>query len=154
MTETATKTIVVTRDLPIERDKVFAALTKPEQMSKWFFAGPGWSSKAEGDVKPGGNYTISMKTPEGEDHVITGTYKEVNASDKLVFTWDFGPEVKDTIVTIELSDSDKGTKLVLTHDLMPEPMHPSVTGGWDGCLNNLEIYFGLEPSTEWKKMEH
>ena len=43
--------------------------------------------RAELDVRRGGRYTIVFRTEDGEEHHVSGVYREVVPNEKLVFTW-------------------------------------------------------------------
>src|SRR4029079_588024 len=71
-------------DIPI--NKVWKALTEPEEFKKWWgpkgFTCP--SSKMEARV--GAKYLNCMKGPDGKEYWSTGTVKELIPKKKLVVT--------------------------------------------------------------------
>jgi uncharacterized protein YndB with AHSA1/START domain len=98
------------------RDKVYAAWTKPEILSKWFAPGPRNPHPEVLDVRPGGKYKITMKGEE-DSPVAIGEYKEVIAGEKLVFTWSWeGDPSQPTLVTVTFADTKDGTEVVLVHE--------------------------------------
>jgi uncharacterized protein YndB with AHSA1/START domain len=78
------RSISITRvfDAPLER--VFAAWTRAEMLAHWF--GPqGFSVPAcESDPRPGGVFRLCMRSPEGKDYWVRGTYREVRPAERLV----------------------------------------------------------------------
>ena len=74
-------------DLPV--NKVWRALTEPEQFKKWWgpkgFTCP--SSKMEARV--GGRYLNCMRGPDGKEYWSTGVVKEFIPGEKLVITDSF-----------------------------------------------------------------
>ena len=55
------------------------------------------------DFRVGGSYTIAMRV-DGNDHTAIGTYKEIDAPNRLVYTWDWKEEdnrMGETLVTVE-----------------------------------------------------
>ncbi len=42
---------------------------------------------AETDARVGGLNRIVARSPDGEQHEVSGTYREVVPNEKLVFTW-------------------------------------------------------------------
>ena len=120
----------------------FEAWTRPELMSRWFFAGDGWTTKVSADVRVGGRYELTMRDTNGEEHTQFGEYREIVPVTRLVFTWSFAPlAVVDSVVTVELVDLGARTQLDLTHVLPPDPkVRRSHAEGWAGCLGNLDRY--------------
>jgi uncharacterized protein YndB with AHSA1/START domain len=81
-----------------------------------------------------------MRSPEGEDHIVTGSYREFEPPSRLVFTWAWqsAPEA-ETLVTVEFRDADEGSALTLTHEqFASEESRAQHEHGWSGCLDNLE----------------
>jgi uncharacterized protein YndB with AHSA1/START domain len=42
---------------------------------------------AEIDPRTGGRYHIVFRGPDGEEHDVSGIYREFSHPDRLVFTW-------------------------------------------------------------------
>jgi uncharacterized protein YndB with AHSA1/START domain len=122
-------------------DKVWRAWTDPQAMKQWFAPSDAFSVLlAEADVRVGGRYRIVMKSPEGEEHDVSGTYREVVREKKLVYTWAWKstPE-RESLVTMELRAAGGGTELTLKHeqffDAAARDRHQH---GWNGCIGRLE----------------
>lgn len=80
-------TLRLTRTLKAPREKVFWAWTTSEALKSWY--GPeGWTTpSAEVDLRVGGGYRIVMKGPQAEEIILSGTYREVQPPERLVYTW-------------------------------------------------------------------
>jgi uncharacterized protein YndB with AHSA1/START domain len=76
-------------DVPVE--KVWAAWTKPEHLTKWFTPTPWTTPTAEVDLRPGGIFRTVMRSPEGEESDNAGCYLEVVENRRLVWTGALGP---------------------------------------------------------------
>ena len=78
------RSISITRWFDAPRERVFAAWTTAEMLAHWF--GPeGFSVPAcESDPRPGGVFRVCMRSPEGKDYWVRGTYREVCAGERLV----------------------------------------------------------------------
>jgi uncharacterized protein YndB with AHSA1/START domain len=111
------------------------------------------------DLRVGGKFRIQTKTPDGEFFTAAGTYLEVRAPERLVYTWDwekdgtgteFGElEGKETQVTLEFRASKKGTQLVLTHEKFASAeSRDRHEGGWQNWLSKLAKFI------EERKHEH
>jgi uncharacterized protein YndB with AHSA1/START domain len=97
---------------------------------------------AEADARVGGRYRIVMRTSDGEEHGVSGIYREVVPNEKLVFTWAWRttPE-RESLVTVMLKSDGGGTLLTLTHEqFFDEPARDRHHSGWSGALDKLEKY--------------
>jgi uncharacterized protein YndB with AHSA1/START domain len=119
--------LVVTRELNAPRDLVWNAWTEPEQIKEWLGMGKGLTIESvKLDVRVGGKFRLQQKMADGEFFTAAGTYLEVKAPERLIYTWDWekdggGPafgelEGDETQVTVEFRASGKRTQLVLTHE--------------------------------------
>ena len=98
--------------------------------------------RAEADVRVGGRYRVIFRVPDGEQHDVSGVYREVVPKQKLVFTWAWisTPE-RESLVTVALKRDGDGTLLTLTHEqFFDEPARDRHRSGWSGVLDNLESY--------------
>ena len=141
----ATKpSLTLKRHFKAPPEKVFSAWTDPQKMSQWM--GPEGAShvSAQLDVRVGGRYQISMRTPDGEEHNVSGVYREVVPNQKLVFTWAWRstPE-RESLVTVVLTADGDGTLMTFTHEqFFDEDARERHRQGWIGTFDKLERYFG------------
>ena len=135
--------LAITRILDAPRELVFAAWTDPARLAQWFGPDGFTATVHEMDVRRGGTYRFCMHAPDGDDHWVRGSYREIVAPERLVFTYNtqyadgtFDPE---TLVTVTLDDLGGGrTRLTLRHErFWSEPAGISHTGGWTGALERL-----------------
>ena len=68
-------------------EKVWRAWTDPEALKHWFGPDAGEVSLAETDVRVGGCFHVVFGSLDGEQHDVSGEYREVQPNRKLVFTW-------------------------------------------------------------------
>jgi uncharacterized protein YndB with AHSA1/START domain len=101
---------------------VFALLTDPTRMKTWF------AELVEIDPRPGGVFRISG--PAGVS--IEGTYLEVVANHKVVFTWGGVEGLRPGQSTVEflLEPDGQGTLVRLRHYGLPGPTVESHRRGW------------------------
>jgi uncharacterized protein YndB with AHSA1/START domain len=144
MANAATKekpTISIVRKFKAAPEKVWRAWTDAQTLKQWMAPSDAYAVLlAEADVRVGGRYRIVMKAPDGEEHDLSGVYREVTPNRKLVFTWAWRstPE-RESLVTVELRAAAGGTELALKHeqffDAAARDRHQH---GWDGCIGRLE----------------
>ena len=123
-------------------EKVYAAWTEPAHLAKWFGPDAGAVTRAETDLRVGGRYTIVFHTEDGEEHYVSGVYREVVPNQKLQFTWAWRstPE-RESLVTILVKPESNGSILTLIHEqFFDEPARDRHQQGWTGCLDKLERY--------------
>jgi len=136
--------LTLTRSYPVAPEKVWRAWTDPGAMKRWFAPSDAFSVPVvEADVRVGGRYRIVMKAPDGEQHDVSGVYREVVPNRKLVFTWAWRstPE-RESLVTVLLRAAGSGTELTLTHEqFFDEEARDKHQQGWIGCLGRLDKLF-------------
>jgi uncharacterized protein YndB with AHSA1/START domain len=95
-------------DAPVEQ--VWAAWTQEHHYETWFHAVPGSVSL---DVRPGGAFRTTMTAPDGSQHPLTGSYREVVENQRLVTAMDV-PGREPAAMTMELTDLGGKTQIVLS----------------------------------------
>ena len=96
------------------------------------------------DVRTGGRYAIVFSTEDGEEHHVSGVYREVIPNEKLNFTWAWRtmPE-RESLVTILIKPDGEGSLLTLIHEqFFDEASRDRHEYGWNGCLDKLVLYLG------------
>jgi uncharacterized protein YndB with AHSA1/START domain len=139
-TQTATKpSLTLKRRLNASPAKVFAAWTDPEKVKQWMGPEGVVPQHAEADTRVGGRYRWVMRSPDGEEHDVSGAYREIVPNEKLVFSWAWKstPE-RQSQVTILLKPDGDGTMLTLIHEqFFDEAARDRHQHGWIGSLDKL-----------------
>ncbi len=78
--------LVLTRDIDVPRELVWAAWTTPEHVMKWFTPRPWRTTECEIDLRPGGIFRTVMRGPEGEVSNNLGCYLEVTPNERLIWS--------------------------------------------------------------------
>lgn len=96
------RAIRMIRRFAAPRDLVFAALTTPALLQRWYAE----LVSAELDLRPGGNWRIVTRRPDGREICQRGTFREIEAPSRMVQTehwedWDPG----EVLVTTELTEA-------------------------------------------------
>jgi uncharacterized protein YndB with AHSA1/START domain len=136
--------VTLVRRIKAPPARVWAAITRPEQMVRWWGPDAGPTLSAVADVRPGGRFSIVFRLLNGDEHNPTGIYQEVVPEKRLVFTWDLpGTPEPQSLVTFRLEPFDGGTVLTLTHEHLPgEEARTSHEAGWRGLLDKLPVFLG------------
>jgi uncharacterized protein YndB with AHSA1/START domain len=150
-----TRTVTVERTFEAPRELVFQAFTQPQHLRRWW--GPkGYTSPVcEADVRVGGRYLFCMRSPEGQDIYSTGTFREVVANERLVYTDSFADKRGNVVtgafyglpddfplellVTITFAEAPGGrTRVVLEHARLPAGEMADGAGiGWAESLDKV-----------------
>lgn len=108
--------IRIEREFNASRERVFAAMTDPEQIPEWW--GPRRYETIVDRYEPvtGGHYRLINRSPDGsEEHAFRGVFREVSPPERIVqtFEWEGMPGYV-SVETMELSElpGDR-TKLVV-----------------------------------------
>jgi uncharacterized protein YndB with AHSA1/START domain len=136
--------VTLVRRIKASPARIWAAITRPEQMLQWWGPDAGPTLKAEADVRPGGRFSVVFRLLNGDEHNPTGVYREVVSEKKLVFTWEW-PEMpeRESLVTFLLEPFDGGVELTLIHEQLPdEEARESHEKGWSGLLDKLLVFLG------------
>jgi len=78
--------LVLEREIDVPADLVWKAWTTPSSLKEWFVPKPWSITSVEIDLRPGGVFATTMRSPEGEEFPNIGCYLEVETNKRLVFT--------------------------------------------------------------------
>ena len=142
MKDEKTGTVTLERELPAPPERVFRALTNPDDLATWW-KGMHGISRAVMDLRPGGKYRFEYAMPNGQIAVVHGIVREVESPRRLVMTW-FSPDHPnlETVVSFHLEPKGKGTLLKLRHTGLTDPK--ALEGhlqGWLEALGLLVTWF-------------
>ena len=143
-----------TLDLKLERvvdvapEKVWKAWTDPEHLVKWFTPAPWKTIACEIDLRPGGIFSATMQSPDGQVIPPTpGCYLEVVPNRRLVFTDALGPgyrPAKESFMTamVILQPEAAGTRYIAIAKHVDEAKKKShedmgFADGWGKALDQL-----------------
>lgn len=144
---TGLPSLTLVRRIKAPPARVWAAITQPDQMLKWWGPDAGPTLSVVADVRPGGRFSVAFRLLNGDEHNPTGLYQEVVPEERLAFTWDL-PDAREppSLVTFQLEPFEGGTILTLTHERLPDAESlASHEAGWNGLLDKLPIFLGVRP---------
>jgi uncharacterized protein YndB with AHSA1/START domain len=78
--------LVLERVIDVPPDLVWTAWTTPEHLKKWFTPAPWTTTDCEIDLRPGGIFRTTMRSPEGQEFPNIGCYLEIVPNRRLVWT--------------------------------------------------------------------
>lgn len=78
--------LVLERVVDVRPELVWMAWTQPEHLKQWFTPAPWTTIECEIDLRPGGAFRTTMRSPEGELFPNSGCYLEIVPNRKLVWT--------------------------------------------------------------------
>ena len=146
MTAAETETTLV-REITINAPaaKVFAALTDPDQLPKWWGDDESYHcTHMERDLRVGGTWKTTGVGAGGGEFTVEGKYLAIDAPRLLEYSWlpSFGtPHDAETIVRFELTERDGATHLRLTHTgFSSRESRDQHDAGWGTVLGWLTAY--------------
>lgn len=126
---------------------VWAAWTQPEHLKKWFTPAPWQTVDCEIDLRPGGIFRTTMRSPEGQEFPNLGCYLEVIPNEKLVWTDALLPGYRPSTTgfmtaIIQLEPHGTGTKytaMAIHKDEEGRKQHEQMgfAEGWGKALDQL-----------------
>lgn len=125
-TITGRSTITLVRDLPGPIERVWAYLTEPQFLAKWFSNGV-VADRVGGDVRfeMGASGRVTAFQPP---RLLEYTWNEQESSCGPVF---------DALVRWELAENGERVRLTLTHSRLPENERTAHAAGWHTFLERL-----------------
>jgi uncharacterized protein YndB with AHSA1/START domain len=112
-------TIVKEIEINAPAAKIFAALTEPDQLARWWGSDDAYRcTKMERELRVGGRWRTTGNGCDGGEFSVGGVYRIVDPPRLLEYTWEpsWGtPHDVETIVRFELEERDGVTRLRLTH---------------------------------------
>jgi uncharacterized protein YndB with AHSA1/START domain len=143
------KDLRLTRKLGAPRELVFEAFTKAEHLVNWWAPKPFSTPRCEVDLRPGGLWLYTFRSPEGQEHDCRAVYREVEAPRRLVIEQAVpAPNGKPFFVirhTVTFEEKGEGTELVMDVKVLEahpgsEPFLGGMEQGTNMTLDNLVSY--------------
>jgi len=145
-TQPAEREVVLTRVFDAPRDLVFRVWTEREYLMRWWGPRGFTNPVCEVDLRPGGQYRIVMRAPDGHEYPCQGIYKEIVRPERLVFTNNAigqdGTPVLEGLTTVLFAEEGNRTKLTMrTHAKavvdFARAYLSGMEAGWDQSLDKL-----------------
>ena len=139
----ASETITEEITINAPADRVFVALTSPEERVKWWGAeGRFKTTHVESDLRPGGRWLMRGSGIGGRPFTIQGVYREIQRPTVLAFTWlpSWQDDALESLVRFDLQEMDGATRVRLTHSGLTTESARSQHRGWPDILAWLQAY--------------
>jgi len=148
-------TILATVDIMASPERVFAALSEADEISRWWghpsvYTTDKWTT----DFRVGGQWRADGRGADGVPFHVTGEFLEIDPPHRIVQTWQpswaGGPA---TTLTYELSPISGGTRVMVRHDGFkgrPEACNDH-SNGWIMVLGWLAADIGPKPRPDMSK---
>ena len=112
-------------------EKVWRAITEPEQLAWWF------PTDIEGERRLGGKIRFVFRNAEGP--TLDGQITEFDPPRVFAYTWG------DSVLRWELQPDGEGCLLVFTHTFGQDEEAAKFAAGWHVCLEALGSLLDGEP---------
>ena len=141
--------LVVRRTIHATPERLFAAWTEPDQLLQWWGPTGVQCIDAQVDLRPGGEYRIANRFPDGRVVWITGRFESVEPPYRLTYSWSVDAAAQSTTherVTVRFEPIGSGaTTVVVVHErISSDELRRGHEAGWLGCLDGLEALIDSE----------
>ena len=141
-TVSAADTVMEQVSIKAPAERVFEALTNPEQRLKWWnVPGKFTMTHFESDFRVGGKW-VMLGEGFGKNVRVEGVYKEIERPALLSFTWlpSWQPDTTESLVRFELEEKNGVTTVRLTHSGLVTQGSRESHRGWGQILGLLKDY--------------
>jgi uncharacterized protein YndB with AHSA1/START domain len=124
-------------------ERIFEALTNPDERMKWWGAeGKFQTTQMESDLRPGGKWLMRGIGMGEKPFSVAGEYHKIERPRLLVFTWlpDWQENAPKTLVRWDLEEKDGVTTVRLTHSGLTSESSRASHKGWPQILTWLQAY--------------
>lgn len=135
----------ITEEIQIQApaDRVFVALTSPEERVRWWGAeGRFKTTQMESDLRPGGKWVMRGTGIGGRPFTVQGVYREIQPPNVLAFTWlpSWQDDGLESLVRFDLQEREGMTTVRLTHTGLKTESARNQHRGWPQILAWLQAY--------------
>jgi uncharacterized protein YndB with AHSA1/START domain len=134
----------LTRRIPRPPGEVFAALTDPAAVARWWRPAGATTEVHAVDARPGGTFSLTVRLAAGPVAELRGDYLQVQAPRLLVHTLRADGDPRETVVTWRLVPDGEDTLLELTET---GPGAGSAEGWAEGVDNLVALLLTAVPKS-------
>jgi uncharacterized protein YndB with AHSA1/START domain len=140
---TVADTITEEVTIKASADRVFEALTSPEERVKWWgMEGRFKTTHMESELRPGGRWLMRGIGVGGKPFLLHGIYREIRRPVLLAFTWlpSWQDDALESLVRFDLEEIGGVTTVRLTHSGLTTETARNQHRGWPDILAWLRTY--------------
>lgn len=142
--------LILERTVDVRPEVVWRAWTQPEHVKQWFTPKPWETIACEIDLRPGGRFSTTMRSPDGTEFPNVGCYLEIVPNRKLAWTDallpGFRPSLEPFMSAVILLEPDgsgtRYTAIALHANAEARRKHEEMgfLDGWSTALDQLVAY--------------
>jgi uncharacterized protein YndB with AHSA1/START domain len=154
MTNASKREFTITRVFDAPPELVFKAWTQPQHLMRWWAPKGFTTGHCTVDLRPGGVFHYSMRSPEGQEIWGIGVYREIVEPERIVYTDSFADAAGnpvppsyyglstghplESLVTVTFAGHEGKTTLTLRHNIPTSAEEREGTvQGWNEMLDRL-----------------
>jgi uncharacterized protein YndB with AHSA1/START domain len=136
-------------EMPAPRPRVFALLTEPWEVARWWGPSGFEIPSIDSDPSVGGRFRIAMQPPDGDLFHLQGEFLELDppALVSYTFRWEEpDPDDIENVATLRLEDLGESTRLTVEHGPFATQARRDLhEQGWTESLEKLrQLLAGLD----------
>jgi uncharacterized protein YndB with AHSA1/START domain len=137
--------LIIDRRFAAPRELVFEVWTQPKHLVNWWGPANFTLPFCEMEFRVGGKYRFCMRSPEGEDHWVSGEYRAIVEPERLEKTWlrstPAGTVWCDAVLKLTFEAFGDETHFRLHQwGFISAEHRDQHRGGWTQALERLEDY--------------
>jgi uncharacterized protein YndB with AHSA1/START domain len=145
--------LVITRVFDAARERVWKAWTEPERLKRWFGPQDFTVPVCSVDLRVGGSFHLSMRSPDGKDYWVKGVYREITPPARLVYADYFSDKggnivsptaygmstdfPVESLITVTLEEREGKTKMTLQSAAPSGRERDDAEAGWNQSFDKL-----------------
>jgi uncharacterized protein YndB with AHSA1/START domain len=147
--------LVLEREIDVPVELVWKAWTTPEHLREWFVPKPWTITSCEIDLRPGGKFSTTMRSPEGQEFPNLGCFLEVAPNERLVFTDCLQPGYRPSAkpfftAVLQLARQGSGTRytaIAIHGNEETRKNHEDMGfyGGWGTVVDQMVAHIKAKP---------
>ena len=149
-TNVAERELTIRRTFAAPRALVFKVWTEPQHLAQWSCPRGFSMTENRGELRVGGTFAASMRSPEGTEHRLQGVYREIVPPERLVFTHAWldasGTPGPQTLVTVTLVERNGATEMTFHQGVFEsQASRDGHREGWSSCFQRLDQLLAALP---------
>jgi uncharacterized protein YndB with AHSA1/START domain len=148
--DVAERELTIRRTFAAPRALVFKVWTEPHHLAQWSCPRGFSMTENRGELRVGGTFAASIRSPEGVEHRLQGVYREIVPPERLVFTHAWldanGTPGPQTLVTVTLLERSGATEMTFHQGVFEsQASRDGHRDGWSSCFERLEQLLAALP---------